>query len=114
MRSPPAAMRPPVVLVCASYYTPRRHPRKHPIMVKPCSRLYGAMRTFREAEDDRRWYSRGFPERAIQKKKKKYPQYPVYICSVILGAQLLYLYSEIRNLNVFRIYLGKDIFTLKY
>lgn len=67
------------------------------------------MRTFREAEDDRRWYSRGFPDRAIQ---KKYPEYPVYICSVVLGAQLLYLYSEIRNLNAFRIYLSKDIFIL--
>lgn len=39
MRSPPAAMRPP-----SSSCVPRRRPRKHPIMVKPCSRLSAAAR----------------------------------------------------------------------
>lgn len=54
------------VCVHASYYTPRRRPRKHPIMAKPCSRR---ARTPEEAEDDGRRGSRGFPDRAIEKRR---------------------------------------------
>lgn len=50
MRSPTGGDATPV-LVCASYYTPRRRPRKHPIMAKPCSRRANARRSGRRRKE---------------------------------------------------------------
>jgi len=75
MRSPPAAMRSPSSSCVPRAIPPRRRPRKHPIMVKPCSRLSATAQKLRETVDDgaRRGAAKGgihtvFPIARDQKK----------------------------------------------
>jgi len=81
MRSPPAAMRPPSSSCVPRATTPRRRPRKHPIMVKPCSQLSAVARTFQGAEGDGSRDSRGFPDRANEKRRSV-----LYLSAVFFGA----------------------------